>query len=378
MVLLHVHFQKKYKMPTKSKIAVFTRTGTPISISEVIIPALEPLEVLVKIEYTTLCRSDLNTFSGKRVEKTPTILGHEIVGRIVSFGEKHSRKDERNNQLNTGDRITWAIYASSPDDLMSKRGIPQKAANLFKYGHEKITENSNLHGGLAGYIILRANTPLVRLDEKVPLQLGAIINCAVSTVAGSIRLGGEMKGKSVLVSGVGNLGIYACAMAKSFGAERVAASDTNPERLNWSLGCGADVSYLADSEAMRDSYTGKTIEEKFDIVLEYSGAHSAMQQTINMLNTGGTAVLVGATHPGRDLCLNAEKLIRNLWILKGLHNYNAEDFITAVSFMEKHHADFPFLEMVYDGFSLEKVNEAFDYALTNNPFRVGINLSHNE
>ena len=365
-------------MPNTSKIAVFTQTGDPLSISEVSIPNLEPYEILVKIEYTTLCRSDLNTFSGKRREKTPTILGHEIVGRIVSFGEKHSRMDESNYKLEVGDRITWAIYASSPDDLMSKRGIPQKASDLFKYGHEQVSEENNLHGGLAEYIILRANTPMAHLDEEVPLQLGAIINCAVSTVAGSIRLGGELKDKSVLISGVGNLGIYACAMCKTFGAGRVTASDTNRERLEWSLQCGADAACLADENGITDLGTGRLSDEKFDIVLEYSGAHSAMQKSIGMLNTGGTAVLVGATHPGRDLCLNAEKLIRNLWTIKGLHNYNARDFVTAVNFIEEHHSHFPFLEMVFNGFHFGQVNEAFEYALKYNPFRVGINISNNE
>jgi len=366
------------KVNVSSKIAVFTETGSPIHIKEVEIPDLNTGELLVRIEYTTLCRSDLNTFSGKRIEKSPTILGHEVVGRIVSFGKKHSRRDERKTILKEGDRITWAIYASSPDDDMSKKGIPQKAGDLFKYGHEKITEDNTLHGGLAEFIILRANTPIAKLNDEVPLQLGAIINCAVSTVAGALRLAGDVKGKSVLVSGVGNLGIYACAMCKTFGAARIVAVDTNKERLEWSMKFGAEESYFVNDDGIYNSDSKTMTGNEFDVILEFSGAHSAMQQTLMMLGIGGTAVLVGATHPGSDLCLSAEKLIRNLWTIKGLHNYNATDFMTAVNFIENNNKNFPFLEMVYTGFKFDQVNEAFKFALEHNPFRVGINISKNE
>lgn len=357
-----------------SKIAIFHKHGTKLEFADVEIPKLKEGEILVKTEYTTLCRSDLNTYSGKRIEKTPTILGHEIVGRIVEFGEGHGKTDQRGVKLALNDRITWAIYASNPNDIMSKRGIPQKAANLFKYGHEHITETSNLHGGLSQFIILRKNTPVGKLSGSVPLQLGAVINCAVSTVAGAIRLAGNLKGKVVLVSGVGTLGIYACAMSKTLGAEQVVAMDIDKERLDWSLKCGADFGIIAYKD-VRES-----IEAKFgkansiDVVLEFSGVDEAMGQTISMLGIGGIAILVGATHPGHNLYLNPEKIIRNLLSIKGLHNYNADDFVNAINFIEKYHNDYPFLKMIYNRFTLEEANEAFEYALKHNPFRVGITI----
>ena len=142
-----------------SKIAVFTASGKPFSIQHTNIPSLKSGELLVRNEYVTLCRSDLNTFVGKRKEKTPTILGHEIVGRIEGFAEDHPRIDARGDELQIGDRVSWAIYASDPTDPLSTQGIPQKAADLFKYGHERISEEENLHGGLAGHTIIRSNTP---------------------------------------------------------------------------------------------------------------------------------------------------------------------------------------------------------------------------
>ena len=175
----------------RSKIAVFYGAGKPLQLEECEIPALCQGEVLVKNEYVTLCRSDISTYTGKRIEKTPTILGHEIVGRVVALGEGNPVLDLEGRPLAIGERVTWAIYASNPDGEMARRGIPQKAPDLFKYGHEQLTERNTLHGGLAEYTLLRRYTPVLPLAETVPPAAAAIINCAVSTVAGSLRLAVE-------------------------------------------------------------------------------------------------------------------------------------------------------------------------------------------
>ena len=139
----------------RSKIAVFYGAGKPLQLEECEIPALCQGEVLVKNEYVTLCRSDISTYTGKRIEKTPTILGHEIVGWVVALGEGNPVLDLEGRPLAIGERVTWAIYASNPDGEMARRGIPQKAPDLFKYGHEQLTERNTLHGGLAEYTLLR-------------------------------------------------------------------------------------------------------------------------------------------------------------------------------------------------------------------------------
>ena len=72
-------------MTAKSKIIVFRKAGTPLQMEECDIPALKEGEVLVRNEYATLCRSDISTYLGKRIEKSPTILGHEIVGRVAAI-----------------------------------------------------------------------------------------------------------------------------------------------------------------------------------------------------------------------------------------------------------------------------------------------------
>lgn len=358
--------------PNFASAAVFRATGEALETVQLPIPLLKQGEILVKNTCTTLCRSDLNTFIGKRKEKTPTILGHEIVGRIVSFGPDTPQYDQRKQALKEGDLVTWAIFASNPHSELAERGIPQKAEGLFKYGHEQLTETSTLHGGLSDYTILHVHTPIAKLSENVPMKVAAIINCAVPTIAGALRLAGDIQNRNILISGTGMLGVIACAMAKTAGAKHIIAVDIDDERLKTARLFGADICLRGDTDYATEIISKLGKRNAIDAVIEISGVGSAMTYTLGLLGIGGTAVWVGAVFPQKDIAINAEHIIRNLWTIKGLHNYNTQDFMTAVAFIENHHNHFPFDDLIHDPFQLHQVNEAFEYALKNNPYRVGI------
>lgn len=363
---------------SSSHSVIFEGLNKPLIFKDLLIPQLNDSEILVENEYTTLCRSDINTFTGKRTEKTPTILSHEIVGRIKEIQENHKKYDERGEKLNIGDRITWGIYASDPESYYSNIGIPQKAENLFKYGHEELTEGNTLNGGLSEFCIIRKHTPVIKISENLPLPVASIINCAVATVSGGFRLIGEVKGKNILISGAGMLGIIGCSMAKYLGAANVIAVDIDETRLETARRFGADFTVKAsdNSEVLK-----KDIAEQADnnlirisAVLELSGSALAMETTINLLDIGGIAVLIGATFPQREIKIDAEKIIRRIWTIKGLHNYNSKDLVTAVDFIENNYKTYPFEELIHDKFSLKTTHEAFEYAVKNNPHRVGIRI----
>ena len=353
---------KKKAMVTKSKIVVFREAGTPLQVETCDIPALKEGEVLVKNEYATLCRSDISTYLGKRIEKSPTILGHEIVGRVAALGPGVTDADGK--PLHVGERVTWAIYAADPSTELSRRGIPQKSPDLFKYGHERLTPDSTLHGGLAEYTLLRKHTPILPLDESVPLPVGSIINCAISTVVGSLRLAGELRGRQVAIWGIGMLGIIACAICKERGAGEIVAIDINRERLALAGRFGATSTHLPDDKELEGLQA--------DVTIDYSGRVGSMEATVGALAIGGVAVWVGGVCPQEKVKIDSEMLIRRLGTIKGLHNYNGDDFREAVAFVSRCWQKYPIEELIYDGFPLDRAEEAFRYAIEHNPFRVGI------
>lgn len=357
-----------------SRAAIFHGPNQPFTLETVAVPPLREGEILVRNAYTTLCRSDLNTFCGKRTEKTPTILGHEIVGHIEEMGPGAPVADCRGNNLAVGDLVTWAIYASDPDSEMARAGIPQKASGLFKYGHERVDPNNHLHGGLADYCILRRHTPVIRITEPIPLPVLSLINCSVATMAGALRLAGPLAGRDVLTTGAGMLGVIGCAMCRSAGARNVIALDVNDERLAVARKFGATAIHNAarDGGLTKDRAASLEPGANITVAIDLSGVPETMEGMMGVLGIGGVAVLVGATHPARAIAVSAEQIVRSLHTIRGLHNYNGGDFVAAVEFIERHHRDYPFADLVEVGFELGAVNEAFDRGLNSGAFRIGV------
>lgn len=355
----------------KGNIIVFEGAGKALQLQEREIPALKSGEVLIKNLYTTICGSDLHTFSGLRKEKTPTVLGHEIVGRVVKLGKDHPGIDQAGNKLLVGDLVTWAIFCSHPQQDWMDKGMPQKSDGLFKYGHAQIVEEDAFHGGLSEYCILRANTCVLKIPNELPLPIAATINCALATVSGAIRLAGPLNRKNVLITGLGLLGNVTAAMSKVAGAAQIVAVDVNSDRLQGSKAFGTDFIYNSNNET---NLSEALARHKIDIVFDMSGSPDAIELGIESLRIGGIAIWAGAVFKTRKIGIDAEQIIRKLLTIKGLHNYNFDDLQYALNFITSQYLHFPFSEVVSKEFLLTEAQQAFEYAIEHKPLRVGVKL----
>src|SRR5262245_35892694 len=113
---------------------VFHGPGRPLELASVARPPLREGELLVQVVSCSLCRSDLHSHAGRRAVATPTILGHEIVGRIEAFGPSTSHLDLAGQPATIGDRITWSIIIGCGSCFFCRNDLPQKCQRLFKYG----------------------------------------------------------------------------------------------------------------------------------------------------------------------------------------------------------------------------------------------------
>ncbi len=354
----------------------FSGPGRPMEMHSASIPVLKTGEVLVKNIFTTICGSDLHTYCGVRKEACPTVLGHEIVGEVVRVDSGHSGLDHLGRELTAGSRITWSIFSSDAHSYYSLNGMPQKGENLFKYGHALVTEQDNFHGGLSEYCILKPGTCILTVPDTLPVPIAATINCAIATVAGAIRMAGDLHNKNVVVFGMGMLGLTCAAMCRNAGAAWVGAADIAEKRLKEALLFGADETILLSPD---NSSSVKSIQQKFsrkgaDVVFDMSGSPDAMETGLDMLAVGGIAIWVGAVFNTRKLQINPENIIRRLVTIKGLHNYNYEDFVHALNFISTNWKKYPFEKVVEKEFILEHADEAFEYALKQKPLRVGIRI----
>lgn len=359
-----------------ANLMVFNGPSLPLEQRSLPLPLLKRGEVLIKNKFTTICGSDLHTYCGKRTEPCPSILGHEIVGEIVAIDPRHSGSDQQGHPLKTGDRVTWSIFSSNPESYYAQQGMPQKGEALFKYGHALVKEADAFHGGLSEYCVLKPGTSILKIPDSLPLPIAATINCAIATVAGALRVGGDLKGKNVMILGMGLLGLTCAAMCKDAGAAWVGAADIESARLEESTHFGASDTFLLTADHAAITHT---IKEKFsrsgvDIVFDMSGSPEAMETGLDLLAVGGIAVWIGAVFKTRSVQVDAEKIIRGLITIKGLHNYNYDDFAYALDFISRNWNQYAFDKVVAKTFSLAEANEAFEYALQHKPLRVGIRM----
>lgn len=359
------------------RAAIFKGAGEPIEIKRFLLRSLQPGEILVENLYTTLCGSDIHTYCGIRKEPCPTVLGHEIVGRVVEIENTHMGLDYSGEVLYPGDIITWSIFASDPASHNASIGMPQKGDHLFKYGHTLIGDDDAFHGGLADYCVLRAHTALLKIPAYIPIPVAATLNCAIATVAGALRMAGGLKDKNVLIFGTGMLGICCSAMCKDAGAKWVGGIDLSSKRLNYSLSFGVDEIFVMEQNGYGDiinQIKSRLPKMDIDVVFDISGAPDAMEAGIELLTIGGQAIWIGAVFNNRKVNIDAENVIRKLITIKGLHNYNYEDFAYALDFLKANWNKYPFSSIIEKEFKLEDTDAAFEYAITHKPLRVGIRI----
>lgn len=355
-----------------SQALIFTAPGAPLQTEQFADSPLQGAEVRVRVTCCTLCRSDLHTHAGRRTEPTPTVLGHEIVGQIESFGPEAPRVDFLGAAVEPGSRITWAIAVGCGACFFCADNLPQKCEHLLKYGHRRITEDAPPFGGLTESLILAPGTAWFRVPDALSDAVAAPANCATATVAAALRAAGSVADKSVLILGAGVLGVTACAMADAAGASVVLASDPDPECQERARRFGASQVFSADPATLAEGVAAATQGRGVDIVLEMSGARSAVIAAIDLARVGGTVILAGAVTPVDSIPLFPEQIVRRLLTIRGVHNYHPQDLATALAFLAGPGLRYPFESLVVNHYPLSEAEAAFTFAHAHPGLRVAI------
>src|SRR5262249_4521786 len=148
--------------------ALFTGAGKPLEMVRFPTPQPRGAELLVRVSCCTLCRSDLHTHAGRRTEPTPTVLGHEIVGRIEGFGPEAPRQDTAGVSMSVGGRVSWAVAVGCGSCFFCAQDLPQKCEVPYKYGHQRLDPDRPLGGGLADCVVLLPGTAIFRVPDSIP------------------------------------------------------------------------------------------------------------------------------------------------------------------------------------------------------------------
>ncbi|MGH2941619.1 MAG: zinc-dependent alcohol dehydrogenase [Solirubrobacteraceae bacterium] len=240
------------------------------------IPAERDDAILVRTSYVGLCGTDLELLHGTasylRDELTsyPVIFGHEWSGVVTAVGAAAG-------WVRPGDRVTGQTMIACRHCRMCRRHEPQLCEQLTEVGLY------GAHGAAADYVCIRADTATV-LPPAVSLAHGTLIEPAV-TVVGAFDAAGCTLSDTVAVVGTGTIGLLALQLARRL-APAVDVIGVDPAGMDLALRLGARRAY-GPGEAPRDAYS---------LVIEASGATSALAQSIALARPGARVALVGVAN----------------------------------------------------------------------------------
>jgi threonine dehydrogenase-like Zn-dependent dehydrogenase len=352
--------------PTTCKAAALTAYGEPLEIVDVQVPQeLEPGSLLVKTLSATVCATDVHLWGAKVASKDagsnlPLILGHEMAGEVVAFGDGPER-DTVGQDLKVGDRIIWTHGFCGQCYNCRIRHEPALCSHRRGYMATTYTQYPYLTGGFSEYGYVFPTSGRVRIPDEIDSDVASAASCALRTVMHGFRRLGEVEDAVVVVQGSGPLGLFAAARAVEAGAREVIVIGGPAQRLDLAKRWGAsqviDVTQVRAEEraaAVMDYTKGLGA----DVVIEMSGAPTAFDEGMSIIRSGGRYLLIGqiGAHP---TTLSASTIVLKQLSLIGSLSGSVEDYYHALQFMVRNKDRFSWKDMISTTFDLADINDAF-------------------
>ncbi|MFF7973043.1 alcohol dehydrogenase catalytic domain-containing protein [Streptomyces sp. NPDC007905] len=257
-----------------------------LRVEELPAPEPGPGQALVAVRYGGVCGSDLHYWRHGGVGdfrlREPMLLGHEVVGTVVSYGAGASGPVP-------GTAV--AVHPATPcgrcpecvDGRANVCRDTRYLGSAARFPH--------VQGGFAGRVVVPAGQ-LRALPDGLGLRRAALAE-PLAVALHAVRRAGEVSGSHVLVTGAGPIGCLVVAAAKAAGAARVTATDLLPEALGHAAVAGADTLVRADDP----DDTGWPTE--VDVAVEASGVAAGLDTCLRLVRRGGVVVQLGMLPPGQ-------------------------------------------------------------------------------
>jgi threonine 3-dehydrogenase len=332
-------------MSTKMHAVMKTESAPGLTWSETEIPTIGPNDVLVKIRAVSICGTDLHirrwdTWASQRV-RPPLIVGHEMCGEIVEVGAQVTT-------VRTGDFISAESH------------IVCGTCGQCRVGNGHICENTRIlgvdtNGVFAEYVRIPAANAW-RNPPDMPWEIATLQENFGNAVHTALAV--DVRGKRVLVTGCGPVGLMAIAVLRAVGAHTIIATDISAYRLELARKMGADLALSPTQEDVAAVVLDATQGHKVDALLEFSGAAPAIRQGFQFLRDGGEAALLGI--PDRPIELDwANDLVFKGVTVRGIVGRRLWD--TWYSLRDLLHGGLVDLQpVVTHRFPLSRFNEAMD------------------
>lgn len=282
------------------KAAVLEEAGKPVVIHNDL-EITSPLagQVAVDVKHCGLCHSDLSYIDGVFPSLLPVVLGHEAAGIVSEVGPGVTR-------LQPGDHVVltptppcgscyWCVRGEASVCVNSasiSTGLMPDGTTPLSRGGEPVYRGV----GLAAFAerVLTQETGAVKIDDDIPLHIACVLGCAIQTGTGAVLNAANVQsGETVLILGLGGVGLAAVQGARIAGAARILASDPVASRREAALALGATDLLDPDHDdvvAAAQAVGGVGV----DFAFETAGRGALLEVAMAAIRNGGTMVCVGA------------------------------------------------------------------------------------
>ncbi len=287
------------------RAAVLPGPGAPVEMADVELSAPRTGEVEVRIAAAGVCGSDLHVVRGEWDVPMPVVLGHEGAGVVTRVGPGVDR-------LGEGDHVVLSWVPQCGRCRQCTNGRPWQCelvatvvapgGVLFDGTSRWSRDGEPLHHylGVSSFAerVVVPESGAVRIRDDAPLDVVALVGCAVATGVGAVRNTAQVPaGATVAVIGCGGVGLSCVQGARLAGAARIVACDVNPDKLDVARRLGA--TDTVDARAGDPvAVLRETVPEGLDYVFDAIGKIETTEQAIGALGLGGAAVVVGLPPTG--------------------------------------------------------------------------------
>ncbi|HUF37995.1 MAG TPA: Zn-dependent alcohol dehydrogenase [Anaerolineales bacterium] len=348
------------------KAALFHAPSRPFEIRALQLERPRAGEVLVEMGAAGVCHSDWHLMTGATRHPVPVVPGHEGAGVVSAVGAGVER-------IKTGDRVALNWAPSCGECFYCSRGRPSLCRTYIEpiWGGTMLDGTTRLsldgrpvyHFSALACFAERIVVPevcCVPVPPEVPVEVAALIGCAVTTGVGAVQNTAKVEpGSTVAVIGAGGVGLSVVLGARLAGADRIIAVDIHESKGDLALELGA-TDFVVNGPEATGEIRRLTGGRGADYVFEAVGLPALQEQALEAARPGGTIVLVGISPMGSATNLPGAVLTREEKTVMGSYYGTADpahEFPRLAALYLNSRLDLD--RLVTKRYRLEQINEAY-------------------
>lgn len=383
------------KFPEKVRAAVLAKPGQ-LEIREFPWPSLKEGGAIARVRMAGICGTDKHSFRGESVQYKgtkneidlpfPIIQGHENVIEIVDVSPEGAKNLEFDGAiLKPGDRVTMC-----PDVVCGKcwycknmPSYPWCEQLQFSYGNMRSCDDGqHLYGGFSEYMYIEPGTRLYKVPDALPDEIAVLteIMCVAYSLDkakefNSFSLEGFNFDDTVVIQGVGPLGLAHLIKARMMGAGKIIVTDVSDYRLNLAKEFGADVAINAAKTSAPERIElvkQETHGRGADIVCECVGKPMVVNEGLKMLRKAGMYIETGNFVDCGETPINIHEICANNLRIIGMTNHTHNSYRQMMDMMVRTRDRFPWEKFVSHVYPLDKAVDAIYKSMTLDSMKVAI------